>query len=95
MLIFEHMFSRLKKKRKKKRQTLLLGRSGWKTFFFNLRAILSWVFRLLGRQLLVLPLPKKTQQKGLEEEDKEDILIPASANGYLSGVLLRQLKYFY
>lgn len=62
--------------------------------FFNPRAILSWVFRLLGRQLS--KKKKKThQQKGLGEEDKENVLIPASANGYLSRALFRQLTYFY
>lgn len=79
-----------------KKETLLLGGSGWKTFFFNLRAILSWGFRLLGRQLsFFFSLKKKKQQKGLGEEDKESVLIPASANGYLSRALFRQLTYFY
>lgn len=82
--------------RKKKKEALLLGGSGWKTFFFDLRAIFSWVFRLLGRQFLLLPSEKEEKKKAAENAwRKDNVLIPASANGYLSRLLLRQLMYFY
>lgn len=82
--------------KEKKKEALLLGGSGWKTFFFDLRAIFSWVFRLLGRQFPFLPSKRGKKKKAAEKAwRKDNVLIPASANGYLSSVLLRQLMYFY
>lgn len=64
--------------------------------FFNLTAILSWGLRLLGRQLcwfFCSGKKKKQQQKRHKEGD--NVLISASANGYLFTAVFRQLAFLF